>query len=42
MDEAGWHRLDSQIDQALHAVRADKPDQTKAGEDLTALSNSLQ
>ncbi|WP_208300498.1 hypothetical protein [Mycobacterium sp. DL592] len=41
MDETGWHRLDSQIDRALHAVRADNPDQTKASESLTALSTSL-
>ena len=41
MDETGWHRLDSQIDQALHAVRADNPDQATASESLTELSTSL-
>lgn len=42
MDETDWHRLDSQMDQALRAVRADNPDATKAGESLTTLSNSLR
>lgn len=42
MDETDWRRLDGQIDQALHAVRADGPDQTTAAENLATLSNSLR
>lgn len=41
MDEADWRRLDSQIDTALHAVRADSPDTAIEIRSLTALSQSL-
>lgn len=41
MDESAWSSLDSQIDQALHAVRAAKPDQASEIASLNALTNSL-
>lgn len=42
MDETAWRQLDSQIDSALHAVRANRPDATAETQTLTALSNSLR
>ncbi|WP_431240831.1 COG4705 family protein [Mycolicibacterium aichiense] len=42
MNEAAWHHLDSQIDSALHAVRANNPDTSVEIQSLTALSNSLR
>ncbi|MCV7345993.1 COG4705 family protein [Mycolicibacterium rhodesiae] len=41
MDGSAWSRLDSQIDQALHAVRAAKPDTSSQIASLTALTKSL-
>lgn len=41
MDETVWSNLDSQIDNALRAVRAGSPDVATEVGSLTALSNSL-
>lgn len=41
MDESAWSRLDNQIDQALHAVRAASPDRAGEIASLTALTNAL-
>ncbi|SBS78070.1 conserved membrane hypothetical protein [uncultured Mycobacterium sp.] len=42
MDETAWHQLDSQIDSALHAVRANSPDVAIEIHSLTTLSHSLR
>ncbi|APE14131.1 COG4705 family protein [Mycolicibacterium pallens] len=42
MNESAWSRLDTQIDQALHAVRAAKPDPASEIASLNALTNSLR
>ena len=41
LDANGWTILDSQIDQALHAVRAAKPDDAAETRNLTSLTAAL-
>ena len=41
MDGTAWKIIDGQIDDALHAARARKPDPTTETQTLTALLNAL-